>query len=398
MSQRIRQILPALVLAALGLAVSINIAVVHHRLAADANYASYCNVNATVNCDVVLSSRYAKFLGVSVAAWAIVFYAGLIGLAVAVGRAAGALWRQRWVGLLFLAVGWAVLFSAYLAGVALFVLHAICLMCSALYLINLGLLIAAWRLRAVVRPVGRRTEASLWRENRLVWGGAVAAAVLLLGIGTWETLGGVDDFTGPEDVARRQPDFYQWYQAQPMAQRSLDGGSNARGPADAPVTIVEFSDFACAHCAALHRSLDEVLHRYGRSVRVVFRHFPLDSACNAAMTAAPHPDACLAAAAAECAGEQGKFWPYHDLLFDNQQQLSRPFLLRYAERVGMDMAHFTQCLAGGEAAARVRADAEAGARLGIDSTPTLFINGRSIKGALDSQRLVAAISMARAGR
>ena len=398
MPPRIRQILPVLVLAALGLAVSINIEVVHRRLTADANYASFCNVNATVNCDVVLSSRYAGLFGVSVAAWAVLFYSGLIGLAAAVGRADGAIWRRRWAGLLLLGAVWAALFSAYLAGVALFVLHAICLMCSALYLINLGLVLTAWRLRAVIRTVGRRAEVSSWHENRLVWGGAVLAAVLLLGIGTWEAIGGMGDLTGPEEVERRQPDFYRWYLAQPTVPRPLEGGTNVRGPADAPVTIVEFSDFACGHCAALHGSLDEVLHRFGRSVRVVFRHFPLDSACNPAMTAAPHPDSCLAAAAAECAGDQGKFWPYHDLLFDNQQHLSRPFLLRYAEQVGMDMPGFTQCLAGGEAAARVHADAEAGARLSIDSTPTLFINGRVIKGALDAQRLVAAISMARAGR
>ncbi len=398
MPPRIRQILPVLVLAALGLAVSINIELVHRRLTADANYASFCNVNATVNCDVVLSSRYAALFGISVAAWAVLFYAGLIGLAAAVGRSDSAVWRRRGAGLLFLGAVWAVLFSAYLAGVAVFVVRAICLMCSALYLINLGLVLTAWRLRAVVRTVGRRAEVSSWRENRLVWGGTALAAVLLVGIGTWEALRGIGDLTGPEEVERRQPDFYRWYLAQPTAPRPLEGGTNIRGPADAPVTIVEFSDFACGHCAALHGSLDEVLHRFGRSVRVVFRNFPLDSACNAALPAAPHPDACLAAAAAECAGEQSKFWPYHDMLFSNQQQLSRPFLLRYAEQVGMDMPRFTQCLAGGEAMARVRADAEAGARLGVESTPTLFINGRVIKGALDAQRLVAAISMARAGR
>ena len=398
MPQRLRQILPVLVLTALGLAVSINIEVVHHRLTADANYASYCNVNATVNCDVVLSSRFAGLFGVSVAVWAILFYAGLMGVAAVMARTDSALWRRRWAGILFLGAVWAVLFSAYLAGVALFVVHAICLMCSALYLINLGLVLAAWRVRAVVRTVGRRAEVTAWRENRLVWGGTALAAVLLLGIGTWEAMGGVGDLTDPEVVERQQPDFYRWYLAQPMAPRPLEGGTNVRGAVDAAVTIVEFSDFACGHCAALHGTLDEVLHRFGRSVRVIFRHFPLDAACNAAMATAPHPDACLAAAAAECAGEQGKFWPYHDLLFGNQRQLSRPFLLRYAERVGLDLSRFTQCLAGAEATARVRADAEAGARLGIDSTPTLFINGRMIKGALDAQRLVAAISMARAGR
>jgi protein-disulfide isomerase len=132
-------------------------------------------------------------------------------------------------------------------------------------------------------------------------------------------------------------------------------------------------------------------------VRVDFRHFPLDSACNPKVAAPMHQSACLAAVAAECAGEQGKFWQYHNLLFANQQELGRAFLIEYATRLGMDVARFTDCLGSAAAQARVRDDAAEGARLGIDSTPTVFINGRKIKGALEPELLTSAVVLAKTG-
>ena len=108
-----------------------------------------------------------------------------------------------------------------------------------------------------------------------------------------------------------------------------------------------------------------------------------------------HPSACLAAVAAECAGEQGKFWQYHNLLFANQQELGRVFLIQYATRLGMDVARFTECLGRADVQARVREDAAEGGRLGIDSTPTVFINGRKIKGALDPELLTNAVILAK---
>ena len=89
------------------------------------------------------------------------------------------------------------------------------------------------------------------------------------------------------------------------------------------VVIAEFSDFECGHCAQVYRAFKNVLPRYRDDVRLEFFHYPLDDACNPAMTRPLHRNACLAAAASECAAAQGKFWPYHDLLFDNQKQLDR---------------------------------------------------------------------------
>jgi protein-disulfide isomerase len=154
-----------------------------------------------------------------------------------------------------------------------------------------------------------------------------------------------------------------------------------KGPADAPITIVEFSDFQCPHCAEAYPVLRRLIH--GRpDVRLIFRHFPLDPACNNMMPAPGHPDACLAAEAAECAGRQQRFWEYHDMLFEHHETLDRDSLFRYARELGLDIPTFRTCLDDPETRARVVDDVDAGNRAGIMQTPTLFINGRTVAGTL----------------
>jgi protein-disulfide isomerase len=156
----------------------------------------------------------------------------------------------------------------------------------------------------------------------------------------------------------------------------------AKGRPDAPVTIVEFSDFQCPACGQAYRDLHEMLARR-TDVRLVFRNFPLDNSCNEALPRALHPDACLAALAAECARQQNRFWEYHDRLFENQHTLDRESLFRYARDVGVDIPTFRNCLDAPATRDRITDDIRAGIAAGIESTPTLFINGRRIDGALE---------------
>ncbi len=398
MAERVKKILAVLILAVIGLGVGIATEVIHSRLASDVNYVSFCNVSANVNCDVVLGSRYALLAGVSVSAWAILYYLMLIGGAVGVAATGGAQLQERIATLMLVLAVWGLLFSIYMAATAFAVLHSVCVMCSALYLVNIALFVAAWWLRSGLRVAGHREAMARARPDRLGLAGSIVATVVLVAIGAWEALGRGVHPTDAAEIARQRPDFYRWYFAQPLTQVPLDAGRHSRGNPDAPVTIVEFSDFECAHCAAFHQSLEDVLHRMGQSVRVEFRHFPLDSACNPQIAAHVHPDACLAAAASECAAKQGKFWQYHNLLFANQQQLGRPFLIGYASRLGLDVARFTACLGSEEPRAGIERDVADGALLGIDSTPTVFINGRTIKGALDPDLLTDAVTLARANR
>jgi protein-disulfide isomerase len=149
-------------------------------------------------------------------------------------------------------------------------------------------------------------------------------------------------------------------------------GAPVRGVADAPVTIVEFSDFECPFCKQTRPTLKQLLERYPGKVRLVYRDFPLDSI---------HPQARRAAEAARCAHDQGKFWEYHDVLFTQSPQLAIEDLRRYAGQVGLDVAKFESCLAAGVHKAAVQRDLDEGNRLGITGTPAFFINGRALTGA-----------------
>lgn len=151
--------------------------------------------------------------------------------------------------------------------------------------------------------------------------------------------------------------------------------SHARGPDSAVVTIVEFSDFQCPACRATQSTIKQVLGVYPEQVRLVYRHFPLTSI---------HPNAQLAAQASEVAAEEGKFWEYHDLLFDRQaiwselesKQAFIEQLADYAEELGIDKPSFLERIDSDHIKSLVTADAVAGNQLNIQATPTLFVNGR----------------------
>ncbi|MGB7947390.1 MAG: thioredoxin domain-containing protein [Candidatus Binatia bacterium] len=144
-----------------------------------------------------------------------------------------------------------------------------------------------------------------------------------------------------------------------------------KGPVDAPVTIVKFEDYQCPFCREIQPILRELFSRYGGKIRLVHKDLPLD---------AIHPQARQAAEAARCAGEQGKFWIYHDALYANAPEASQEMLTSYAKEVGLDVNAFDHCLGSGKFKSAVQRDLMDGAQLGVTGTPTLFINGREISG------------------
>ena len=149
------------------------------------------------------------------------------------------------------------------------------------------------------------------------------------------------------------------------------GDGPVRGSADAPVTIVEFSDFQCPYCVRARPALKRVRDVYGDDVRFAFRHFPL----------AFHQQAQKAGEAASCAGDQDRFWEMHDRLWANSSKLRPADLKEHASALGLDTEVFTQCLDSGRYASLVEEDAREGARLGVSGTPAFFINGRPLVGA-----------------
>jgi protein-disulfide isomerase len=155
----------------------------------------------------------------------------------------------------------------------------------------------------------------------------------------------------------------------------------AKGSASAPITIVEFSDFQCPFCSRVLPTLDKLQKEYPNKVRVFFRHNPLPF----------HSDAPLAAQAAVAAELQGKFWPMHDKLFANQQNLKRADLEKYATEIGLDPAKFKTDLESPAVKKRVDDDLELAKKLGVQGTPNFFIDGRPIRGAVPYEQFKAAV-------
>lgn len=385
-----------LALALLGAAVSLVVLSIHQKIAATAGqYSSFCNVNETVNCDVVLASPQSYLLGLPVAVWALLTYGTFGVLTIGIMRASNFSSRLRMAQLNVALAVWGAIFSVYMAYVALIVIRAVCVMCTTMYVINAAVLAAAWVLYVGVRLERRPRSTVNWaNRTRAIVAVAAGVAGLLVALAVWEAVA-QRGRPAPGDLAEANAEFYRWYTAQPVVVVSAADG-NSKGNADAPVTIVEFSDFECGHCAAAYRVLKQVLPRFGGAVRLVFRNFPLDMSCNASVRSALHGNACAAAVAAECAGFQGRFWQYHDRLFENQTALNRARLLQFAEELGLDIPAFTQCLQGESARKKVERDVQEGVRLGIDSTPTLFLNGRTIRGSLSPELLEKAIGFERA--
>jgi protein-disulfide isomerase len=155
----------------------------------------------------------------------------------------------------------------------------------------------------------------------------------------------------------------------------------AKGPENAPVTIVEFSDFQCPFCSRLTPTLKAVEEKYGNKVRLVFRQYPLPF----------HQNAEKAAEASLCALDQGKFWELHDAMFGNQGELGVDQLKAKAASLGLNADKFNKCLDSGEKAAAIQADIKAGSAAGVSGTPAMFINGRFINGAVPLDNITTVI-------
>lgn len=161
-------------------------------------------------------------------------------------------------------------------------------------------------------------------------------------------------------------------------------GSPSKGPANAPITLVEFSDFQCPYCAVAIGELDRLLKEHSRDVKLVFKQYPLET----------HPQAALAAAAAIAADKQGKFWPMHDALFAHRSDLSRPAILELAKKNGLDLVKFQSDWDSTETREIVVRDVQDGDRVRVEGTPTVFVNGQRFNGQVTAENLGAIIDEA----
>lgn len=161
------------------------------------------------------------------------------------------------------------------------------------------------------------------------------------------------------------------------------------GNANAPLTLIEYSDFQCPFCSRFHPTVKQVLQEYPNDVKVIFRHFPLSF----------HPNALPAAEASECAGEQGKFWEYADKLFENQSALGAELYTKLAADIGLNTDAFKACLDSDKFLTHIQQDMQGGSSAGVSGTPGSFLidadgNAQSIKGALPYSTVKSIIDQA----
>lgn len=170
----------------------------------------------------------------------------------------------------------------------------------------------------------------------------------------------------------------------PIAPSKLEvtARDHVRGPATAAVTLLEYGDYECPHCANAYPVVEELCQVLGDRMRFAFRHFPLTQV---------HPHAEIAAEAAEAADALGRFWKMHKTLFENQQALDHRHLVEYASWIGLDVEPFIRSLATHEFNDRVREDFLSGTRCGVNGTPTFFIDGVRYDGPPEVHAMLAAL-------
>ena len=157
----------------------------------------------------------------------------------------------------------------------------------------------------------------------------------------------------------------------PRVKPEIEAWNPTRGPVDAPIVFIEYTDFQCPYCDRVQPTIDALRERYGDKMVHVFKHLPLPM----------HQQAGLAAEASLCAGDQGKFWELHDWIFANKNNLSRDTLVTQAETLGLDLEAFSTCLDAGTHRGHVQADTAEANSFGIRGTPGFVVNGRVVTGA-----------------
>ena len=395
----------------------------HGDPTASAAVTQVCGEGGNTGCDVVARSPYSAVRGVPLAAVGLAFSlsAALLSLLGLVGgpdtRAAAAL-------VLLALFALAVLAAVVLFGIQLVLIKAFCKLCILTYAIDalaFMILLPTRRDRSALRtgvryPEGRVAMAG-WGLGTLAIAGAVLAGNTALaarrGPADASLLGAPAAALPPaaaapagsdaqryqeearvahEEARRLQeilddPKKLEEYFAQKAAREYEQGPVAAlnlktapfKGPAEAPIRVVEFSDFLCPYCRSIAGAFSAYLPASANRVVLYFKNYPLEQACNPGLSRTIHPGACALALGAICAQDQGKFWPYHDRVFAGPP--SNPGtaeVVSLAAAAGLDAAALNTCMGGASARDRLAAEIQEAKTAGVDATPTLFINGRKL--------------------
>lgn len=378
---------------------------IHYALSSEP---SFCNINAAFDCDAVSRSEWSEFLGVPLASWGMLFYGALGALAlIARGGAVMAYSTARSIVL------WSGIVTSILSLALFYISKAyigtVCLVCTAMYVVNfllLGVGFLMSRREEIVADLGHGISlplAFLGRllgvrgavaERRTVWwfvlflvflaGGAYAAEGLLAARAPKAP--SAPGYRG--DVPKLDPVAIWRTQKLDRFDPQVSGlyQDYSIGSLDAPVTIVEFSDYECPACKVFHTIVKNILESEpAESVRVVHKDYPLDSSCNDNLKEQMHENACYAAELARCAGEQGRFAEVSDFLFElpaghrDGAAVERAKMFDGALGLGLDRTALQECLDSDRHMAKIASDIQEARGLRVTGTPSVWVNGRRTK-------------------
>lgn len=354
---------------------------------------SFCHVSEFFDCDAALASRYAKVqtrFGTFLNSELGILYYLLVGFGLVYSLVSER--RESTLAFLFLSSILALVYSVVMAYLSLAKLGILCPLCTGMYLASLFSVILfpralGIRYREIPQFLGRYLKSAFGAAGPLKprWLFHLGTTVVFFGIGLVFFKGLNPQIHKAHAEIPRQAYLKVFYslpkQEISLPERPFWGGKEAK------VTVVEFSDFQCPFCRRAAFTLKPYLQEFRDQVRFYYLNYPLDNSCNPAIAHGMHPTACLAAKAALCATRGGKFWEYHDRVFENQKKLSRETLLRIASEVGLDRPRFEQCLISDEIGNLLKEDVDLGNRLEIRGTPTVYINGRPFRDWLNPERL-----------
>jgi len=396
MSTRVRLLLSSLTL--VGLASALVSLYVHLQLLTQPGYASFCDVSTTVSCTQVYQSRYASLVGVPVALLGASWYVSVL-LVLAGAQWGWASLRENASGYVFLLSTVGLGFVIYMAYASLVLLKIVCLVCVVTYIAVAALfIISGMRTPYPMLTIPRR----LLQDARAAVASPAALSLILVflvgataAIAFFPRAGAAA--AAPADqaaVADRQSEFVRYWESQPRTQLPVDAGGAA-------VVIVRFADYQCPYCVQSHKDYKPVIARfnaqYPGAVTLVEKDYPLEGECNPKSPGGAHVAACEAAAAVRAARAKGRGEAMEDWLVDNYQTLT-PASVRTAVREVGGVTDFDAQYPS--LLNLVKNDVALGSILGVMRTPTFFINGVKVEGALAVPYLEMAIQLElkRAGR
>ncbi len=342
--------------------------------AGTAGFKSLCNINATMNCDAVTSSRFAEIMpGLPLSSFVAGWFVALLILGL-MARVAD--WRREAVLVSTLMSGFASLYSIALLLVMALLLQKYCLFCLVIDAVNFALFATCLSLaKSSASPsVFGGARGSKIQTDALIVLATVFVVVVVLRPSD-------ENQMTSETKAELQSSVTQILERAPVEVKAPEGVSVLGNP-NAPITIYEFSDFQCPFCKRGAVIMNQLLTRYEGKIKVVFMPFPLDNSCNRLITRPMHPYACDLARSAYCASRSGKFQPTYEKIFENQELLTKDSAEKIPTEFGLGADSVKACIASEDAKRAISLSIEEGIRLKVEATPTFFVNGKKVDVAL----------------